>query len=93
MSIEKIELEARKLDELANECCHRADGYEDTIYDAAKKGLIAVTEDADFEYKTIRIAVTEMRNMQKTYFKTRGSVALARSKELEAKVDRMLAGK
>lgn len=36
--------------------------------------------------KTVR----EMRNAQKEYFKTRDKEVLAKSKELERKVDRML---
>lgn len=34
--------------------------------------------------------VQEMRNAQKEYFKTRDRVSLAKSKELERKVDNML---
>ena len=34
--------------------------------------------------------IQEMRNAQKEYFKTRDRVSLAKSKELERKVDNML---
>jgi hypothetical protein len=49
-----------------------------------------VTADAAYQLKTLRIAVTLMREQQIFHFKTKSRDALARAKECEARVGRML---
>lgn len=49
-----------------------------------------MSEEAAYKLKTLRLAVSAMRDAQKLYFKTRNSQALSNSKKLELQVDRML---
>lgn len=49
-----------------------------------------MTEDAEYRLKTLRLAVASMREQQRLFFATKDRNALARSKELEKRVDAML---
>lgn len=48
------------------------------------------TEDIEFKYKTLRLAVLSMREKQRLYFRTRSASSLRESKDLEDRVDVML---
>jgi hypothetical protein len=49
-----------------------------------------MTADVAYQLKTLRIAVTSMREQQIFHFKAKSRDALARAKECEARVGRML---